>query len=182
MIALFLIHEVLRWFAPWGSWLGGPGFTYQRVEDDSGSTEMKDFSPENKIPWMNKRAPQVRVHSNPDASRNQSLSPLQPSVGAHTRFCTIPATAAGGEGVSVDPAGGLGRDHHRPVDRHGRRHRREGMLPPLHSQRSHDTDAYVVAARTLACPLTLYRTSHSQDINDPNDSYDSTCVIGTKFQ
>jgi hypothetical protein len=71
MIALFLIHEVLRWFAPWGSWLGGPGFTYQRVDGDSGSTEMKDFSPENKIPWMNKRAPQVRVHSNLDASRNQ---------------------------------------------------------------------------------------------------------------
>ncbi|ELR21885.1 DOMON domain containing protein [Acanthamoeba castellanii str. Neff] len=57
MIALFLVHEVLRWFAPWGSWLGGPGFTYQRVDDDNGSTEMKDFSPENKIPWMNKRAP-----------------------------------------------------------------------------------------------------------------------------
>ena len=63
MIALFLAHEVLRWFAPWGSWLGGPGFTYQRVDDDdkNGSTEMKDFSPENKIPWMNSRAPVVRT-------------------------------------------------------------------------------------------------------------------------
>jgi hypothetical protein len=61
MIALFLVHEVLRWFAPWGSWLGGPGFTYQRVDDDNGSTEMKDFSPENKIPWMNNRSPKVRT-------------------------------------------------------------------------------------------------------------------------
>jgi hypothetical protein len=76
MIALFLVHEVLRWFAPWGSWLGGPGFTYQRVDDDNGSTEMKDFSPENKIPWMNNRSPKVRT------SRTQQIPPT-----AHSRLC-----------------------------------------------------------------------------------------------
>jgi hypothetical protein len=79
MIALFLVHEVLRWFAPWGSWLGGPGFTYQRVDDDkNGSTEMKDFSPENKIPWMNNRSPKVRTRTN----RTQQIPPT-----AHARTC-----------------------------------------------------------------------------------------------
>jgi hypothetical protein len=113
MIALFLIHEVLRWFAPWGSWLGGPGFTYQRVEDDSGSTEMKDFSPENKIPWMNKRAPQQ-----PPLVVKVCLWILQ--VGLAVIII----------GLWIATAVGIGE----------------------------------------------------KDINDPNDSYDSTCVIGTKFQ
>jgi hypothetical protein len=112
MIALFLVHEVLRWFAPWGSWLGGPGFTYQRVDDD-GSTEMKDFSPENKIPWMNNRAPK------------------QPPLVVKICLWTLQVgLAVAIIGLWIATAVGIGE----------------------------------------------------KDINDPEDSYDSTCVIGTKFQ
>lgn len=113
MIALFLAHEVLRWFAPWGSWLGGPGFTYQRVDDDNGSTEMKDFSPENKIPWMNKRAP------------------VQPPLVVKICLWVVQVgLAVAIIGLWIATAVGIGE----------------------------------------------------KDINDPNDSYDSTCAIGTKFQ
>lgn len=59
MIALFGVHEVLRWVAPWGSWLGGPGFTYKRVEDDDSGTEMKELESEGKLPWMNMRPARV---------------------------------------------------------------------------------------------------------------------------
>ncbi|ELR21884.1 uncharacterized protein ACA1_007720 [Acanthamoeba castellanii str. Neff] len=74
---------------------------------------MKDFSPENKIPWMNKRAP------------------VQPPLVVKICLWVVQVgLAVAIIGLWIATAVGIGE----------------------------------------------------KDINDPNDSYDSTCAIGTKFQ
>jgi hypothetical protein len=184
MIALFLIHEVLRWFAPWGSWLGGPGFTYQRVDGDSGSTEMKDFSPENKIPWMNKRAPQVllalflslslaraRSHS-PHVRRWRGTLTLSTVVCLHyqqpplvVKVCLWilqVGLAVVIIGLWIATAVGIG----------------EKVRILLHSTLLPRTRTPCTGLRAVA---KINGALCVQDING-TDSFESSCTIGTKFQ